>query len=63
MVFELQISGTDYIVLDIHYEDLTVLDSMTVLNMEIEELSIIYVGTVASRKYGKQVILTDDSFK
>ena len=55
----LQVNDTDYTVIDTHYEDPTGLDSMTVVNMETEEISIIYVGTDASGKYGKQDILTD----
>lgn len=32
---------------------------MTIMNMDTEEMSIIYVGTDASGKYGKMDILTD----
>ncbi|WP_437832665.1 SA1320 family protein (plasmid) [Niallia taxi] len=55
----IQVNDNDYTVIDTHYEDPTGLDSMTVFNMETEEISIIYVGTDASGKYGKQDILTD----
>lgn len=55
----IQVNDTDYTVIDTHYEDPTGLDSMTVVNMETEEISIIYVGTDASGKYGKQDIITD----
>lgn len=55
----IQVNDTDYTVINTHYEDPTGLDSMTVINMETEEISIVYVGTDASGKYGKQDILTD----
>ncbi|WP_370221709.1 SA1320 family protein [Cytobacillus sp.] len=55
----LQVNNTDYTVIDTRYEDPTGLDAMTVVNMETEEISIIYVGTDASGKYGNKDILTD----
>ncbi|GLB60147.1 hypothetical protein [Cytobacillus sp. NCCP-133] len=48
-----------YTVIDTHDEDPTSLDAMTVVNMETEEIFIIYVSADASGKHGKKDILTD----
>ncbi|WHY61592.1 SA1320 family protein [Cytobacillus firmus] len=55
----LKVNGIKYQVRHEHYEDPTGLDAMTVVNMETEEISIIYVGTDAHGEYGKQDIITD----
>lgn len=55
----LTVNGIDYQVRHENYEDPTGLDAMTIMNMDTEEMSIIYVGTDASGKYGKMDILTD----
>ncbi|MDQ0187834.1 SA1320 family protein [Cytobacillus kochii] len=55
----LQVNNIDYTVIDTLYENPTGLDAMTVINMETDEISIIYVGTDASGEYGEQDILTD----
>ncbi|QOK25848.1 hypothetical protein IIE26_19500 [Cytobacillus oceanisediminis] len=55
----LNVNGIEYQVRHEHYKDPTGLDAMTVVNMETEEISIIYVGTNAHGEYGKQDILTD----
>ncbi|PLR95935.1 SA1320 family protein [Bacillus sp. T33-2] len=55
----LKVNGIDYRVIQAHYTDPTGLDAMTIVNLETEEVAIIYVGTDASAKYGKQDIVTD----
>ncbi|MCM3707411.1 MULTISPECIES: SA1320 family protein [Cytobacillus] len=55
----LKVNGIKYRVRHEHYEDPTGLDALTVINLKTKEISIIYVGTDASGKYGKMDILTD----
>ncbi|QHE63263.1 hypothetical protein FHE72_21450 [Rossellomorea vietnamensis] len=56
---ELYVNDVEFIVVDTHYGDPTGLDSLTVVNSDTDEVSIVYVGTDAAAENGKQDILTD----
>ncbi|MBM7702326.1 SA1320 family protein [Metabacillus iocasae] len=53
------VNDNEYRVLNTRYEDPTGLDAMTIVNTDTKEISIVYVGTDKSAKYGNQDILTD----
>ncbi|WP_433959577.1 SA1320 family protein [Cytobacillus horneckiae] len=55
----IEVNDNSYRVINTYYQDPTGLDAMTVMNVKTKEISIIYVGTDASGKYGKQDVLTD----
>lgn len=55
----LHVNGIEYEVRHAHYNDPTGLDAMTIINIETEEASIVYVGTDKSAKFGMQDIITD----
>ncbi|WP_113928840.1 hypothetical protein [Bacillus sp. P14.5] len=56
---ELYVNDVEFIVIDTHYGDPTGLDSLTVVNSDTNEVTIVYVGTDAAAENGKQDLLTD----
>jgi hypothetical protein len=53
------INGNQYIVLDVHYNDPTGLDALTVKNINTNEITVVFVGTDATAENGSQDVLTD----